>query len=128
MVNQKKAMNVVLYSKDFEPITILDLPQWLLEQLERQGAVRVAVLRPMQLDRSGTIAVGSVEGNQVVTIYCERLRWKDGTIKPVLITFDEELALSLRPEWLPGQVASVQSYKRAIRQLTENLIRAMRKN
>jgi hypothetical protein len=121
-------MNVVLYSKDFEPITILDLPLWLLEQLERQGAVRVAVLRPMQLDRSGTIAVGSVEGNQVVTIYCERLRWKDGTMKPVLITLDEELALSLRAEWLPGQVASIQNYKRTIRQLTENLIRAMRKN
>jgi hypothetical protein len=121
-------MNVVLYSEDFEPITILDLPQWLLEQLEKQGAVRVAVLRPMQLDSTGTIAVGSVEGSEVVTIYCERLRWKDGTVKPVLVTYDEELALMLRPEWLPGQLATVQSYKQAIRHLTDNLIKAMRKN
>ena len=121
-------MNIVLYTEDFEPITILDLPQWLLEQLEKQGAVRVAVLRPMQLDKTGTIAVGSVEGNQVVTIYCEKLRWRDGTTKPILVTYDEELALTLRPEWLPGQRQAVQSYHKAIRQLTDNLIRAMRKN
>jgi len=121
-------MNVVLYTQNFEPITVLDLPLWLLEQLEKQGAVKVAVMRPMQLDKTGTIAVGSVEGNQVVTIYCEKLRWKDGTIKPILITYDEELALTLRPEWLPGQRAAVQSYHKAIRQLTDSLIRAMRKN
>ena len=121
-------MNVVLYTENFEPITILDLPVWLLEQLEKQGAVRVAVLRPLQFkDYDSSIAVGSVEGNQVVTIYCERLRWKDGTVKPVLVTYDEELALMLRPEWLPGQVATIQSYKKAIRHLTDNLIKAMRK-
>ena len=121
-------MNVVLYTEDFEPITVLNLPLWLLEQLEKQGAVRVAVMRPIQLTPSTGIPVGSVEGNQVVTIYCEKLRWKDGTTKPILITRDEELALTLRPEWLPGQRAAVQSYHKTIRQLTDNLIRAMRKN
>lgn len=120
-------MNIVLYTNDFEPITVLDLPQWLLEQLERQGAVRVAVMRPVQFDSREPIAVGSVEGPQVVTIYCERLRWKDGTVKPVLVTDDDELALSLRPEWLPGQRQRVQSYQKAIRGLTDSLVRAMRK-
>ena len=120
-------MNVVLYTNDFEPITVLDLPQWLLEQLERQGAVRVAVLRPVQFGDARNVPIGSVEGPQVVTIYCERLRWKDGTVKPVLVTNDEELALTLRPEWLPGQRQRVQSYEKAIRHLTENLIKAMRK-
>lgn len=128
MVSTKETMNVVLYTENFEPITVLDLPLWLLEQLEKQGAVRVAVMRPIQLTPSTGIPVGSVEGNQVVTIYCEKLRWKDGTTKPILITRDEELALTLRPEWLPGQRAAVQSYHKAIRQLTDNLIRAMRKN
>jgi len=121
-------MNVVLYTKDFEPITVLDLPMWLLEQLEKQGAIRVAVMRPVQWVGKESIPVGSVEGSQVVTIYCEKLRWMDGTSKPILITHDEELALTLRPEWLPGQRQAVHSYKRAIRQLTDNLIRAMRKN
>lgn len=119
-------MNVVLYTQDFEPITVLDLPQWLLEQLERQGAVRVAVMRPLQIN-DVSVAVGSVEGPQVVTIYCERLRWKDGTVKPVLVTDDEELALSLKPEWLPGQLQRVQSYQQAIRVLTDSLVKAMRK-
>ena len=40
-------MNVVLYTNDFEPITILDLPLWLLDRLEEQGAVRVAVRKPL---------------------------------------------------------------------------------
>jgi len=88
--------------------------------------VRVAVMRPVQF-MNGNVPVGSVEGPQVVTIYCERLQWKDGTIKPVLITDDDELAMTLRPEWLPGQRAAVQGYQKAIRQLTTNLIRAMRK-
>lgn len=120
-------MNVVLYTEDFEPITVLDLPVWLLEQLERQGSVRVAVLRPVQLTPGTNIPVGSLEGPQAVTIYCERLRWRDGTIKPVLVTYDEELAMTLRPDWLPGQRAAVQGYQKAIRHLTENLIKAMRK-
>lgn len=119
-------MNVVLYTNDFEPITVLDLPQWLLEQLERQGSVRVAVLKPVMLENT-KVPVGSVEGPQVVTIYCERLRWKDGSVKPVLVTDDEELALTLRPEWLPGQRQRVQSYQKAIRGLTDSLVRAMRK-
>jgi hypothetical protein len=42
-------------------------------------------------------------------------------------TDDEELALTLRPEWLPGQRQRVQSYQKAIRGLTDSLVRAMRK-
>ena len=121
-------MNVVLYTQDFEAITVLDLPVWLLEQLEKQGSVRVAVLRPVQFARlDASVPVGSVEGPEVVTIYCEKLRWRDGTLKTILVTYDEELALALRPCWLPGQVATVQSYQKAIRHLTEQLVRVMRK-
>lgn len=118
-------MNVVLYTNDFEPITVLDLPQWLLEQLEQQGSVRVAVLRPPTV-MPPTEPVNFAPPD-VVTIYCEKLRWKDGRIKPVLITHDEELALTLKPEWLPGQRQRVQSYQEAIRHLTNGLVRAMRK-
>ena len=64
---------------------------------------------------------------KTVTIYCERLQWKDGTIKPVLITDDDELALSLRPEWLPGQHQAIHTYKAIIRGLTDQLVKAMRK-
>jgi hypothetical protein len=118
-------MNVVIYTEDFEPITVIDLPVWLLEQMERVGAVRVAVMQPPRLTVS--TEPPDYKQPQVVTIYCERLRWKDGTTKPVLITYDEELAMTLRPEWLPGQRQAVNSYKQVIRGLTDQLVRAMRK-
>jgi hypothetical protein len=118
-------MNVVLYTKDFEPITVLDLPVWLLDQLEKQGAIRVAVQQPVRV----TPAEGPVDFSPppIVTIYCERLRWRDGTTKPVLITPDEELALLCKPDWLPGQRQAVNSYKTVIRGLTDQLVKAMRK-
>jgi hypothetical protein len=119
-------MNVVLYTQDFEPITVLDLPLWLMEQMERQGSARVAVMRPLQLsDLQNTADIP--QPPDVVTIYCERLRWKDGTVKPVLVTNDEVLAMVLRPEWLPGQRQAINGYKQAIRVLTEGLVKAMRK-
>lgn len=122
-------MNVVLYTNDFEPITVLDLPMWLLDQLERQGAIRVAVQDSVRVNiaKESWSEPWMVPNLKTVTIYCERLRWRDGTTKPVLITPDEELALTLRPEWLPGQRQRVQSYEKAIRTLTETLVRAMRK-
>jgi hypothetical protein len=121
-------MNVVIYTEDFEPITVIDLPVWLLEQLEKQGAVRVAVMKPVGVEvTNNKIPVGSVEGDHIVTIYCERLRWRDGTIKSILITRDEELALALKPEWLPGQKQAVHSYKAVIRALSDQLAKAMRK-
>lgn len=120
-------MNVVLYTIDLEPITILDLPLWLLEQLEKQGAIRVAVMRPPKWVNEQT-PVPDTPGLETVTIYCERLRWRNNEIKHILVTPDEELALTLKPEWLPGQRATVQSYQTAIRHLTEQLIKAMRKD
>lgn len=119
-------MNVVLYTGDFEPITVLDLPLWLLEQMEKQGAVRVAVMQPPKLEPPD-IAM-QLHQPEVVTIYCEKLRWRDGTLKTILVTPHEELAMSLRPEWLPGQRQAINSYKTAIRHLTDQLVRAMRKD
>lgn len=122
-------MNVVLYTNDFEPITVLDLPVWLLEQMEKVGYVRVAVQEPL----TNVLAKAPEDLSQflqpkVVTIRCEKLRWRDGTLKPILITPDEELALMLKPEWLPGQRAAVNSYKNTVRFLTDQLVKVMRKN
>lgn len=119
-------MNVVLYTPDLEPITILELPLWLMEQLEKQGAVRIAVLKPPRLVDGGESVTFDMP--ETVTVYCERLRWRDNTTKLILITPDDELALTLKPEWLPGQRAAVQGYQKAIRHLTEQLIKAMRKD
>lgn len=119
-------MNVVLYTKDFEPITILDLPIWLLEALERQGGVRLAVQEPltditMQADPS------ILHQPKVCTLYCQKLRWMDGTTKVIVVTPDEELALMLRPDWLPGQRGTINVYKDRVRFLTKKLIEVMRR-
>ena len=122
-------MNVVLYTNDFEPITVLDLPVWLLEQMEKVGYVRVAVQEPLtNVLAKAPEDLGEFLQPKVVTIRCEKLRWRDGTLKPILITPDEELALMLKPEWLPGQRAAVNSYKNTVKFLTDQLVKVMRKN
>jgi len=120
-------MNIILYTHDFEPITVVDLPHWLLEAVERDGAVKVAVKRPITPDFIERVAVGSVEGPETVTIQARRLRWPDGTIKPIYVTNDEVLALTLKPEWLPGQRMQVQNFQEAISWLSSHLKRLMRK-
>lgn len=119
-------MNVVLYTTDFEPITVLDLPMWLLDQLEKTGAVKVAVQQPLSI-KEITNLQETLGDTRTVTIYCEKLRWKNGTIKTVLVTPDEELLLLAKPAWLPGQTATIQANKLVIRSLTQKLIKAMRK-
>lgn len=54
---------------------------WLLEALERDGSVKVAVKRAITPDFIEKVAVGSVEGPETVTIEVRRLRWADGSIK-----------------------------------------------
>jgi len=122
-------MNVILYTEDFEPIIPIDLPLWLLERLEQEGAVRVAVNKPIGF-KGEKIPVGMV-GNEdmpTVRIRYEKLRWHDGTLKTILVTPDEELALTLTPEWLPGQRAPIQLYLQTVRRMHDELIKQIRKN
>jgi hypothetical protein len=118
-------MNVVLYTTDLEPITILDLPIGLLEQLERHGAVRVAVQEPFKFTPAPEDFV--YHQPKTVTIYCEKFCWRDGRTKTILVTPDDEVALILKPSWLPGQTGTIQGYQKNLRFLTDQLIRAMRK-
>jgi hypothetical protein len=122
-------MIVLLYTEDFEPIIPIDLPLWLLDRLEQEGAVRVAVNKPKGF-KGEKIPVGTV-GNEdmpTVRIRYEKLRWHDGSLKTILVTPDEELALSLNPDWLPGQRAPIQMYMGAMRKMHDELVRQIRKN
>lgn len=121
-------MNVVLYTMDFEPITVIDLPMWMLDHIEKTGGCKVAIKRPVTTDFIERIAIGTVEGSESVTIRQARLRWMDGSIKTILVTEDDELALTLKPEWLPGQRLQVQNMEAAIGFLGKALKRELRKN
>jgi hypothetical protein len=120
-------VNVVIYTRDFEPITVLDLPLWLLEKMEQQGRVRVAVMRPPTWT-GGEEPVKDEPYTETVVLECFRLRWSDGTQKPIIVTQDDELALALKPDWLPGQRAQVNSYKDTINFLVQQLKRAIKPN
>jgi hypothetical protein len=122
-------MIVILYTEDFEPIIPIDLPLWLLDRLEQEGAVRVAVNK-LKGFKGEKIPVGIVgnEDTPTVRIRYEKLRWHDDTLKTILVTPDEELALTLIPEWLPGQRAPIQLYLNTVRKMHEELIKQIRKN
>jgi hypothetical protein len=120
-------MNTVLYTADFEPITIIDLPLHLLEQLERDGGARVAVQKPLTLkDLEGTQPLESRP--DILTLYCNKLRWSDGTLKTIVCTPNDELALSLRPEWLPGQVQAVNWYRDNLREAVDIIFKNRKKS
>ena len=121
-------MNIVLYTRDFEPITILDLPVWLIEQMEKQGRVRIAVQEPPTTQWMMEADPTTPHQPKTVVLECYRLRWSDGSQKPIIVTQDDELALTLRPDWLPGQRASINNYKQTINNLVYMLKKAMNRN
>jgi hypothetical protein len=100
----------------------------MLEHLERYGGVKVAVKRPITQDFVEKVAIGTVEGPECVTIKQARLKWHDGTTKTILMTDDDVLALTLKPEWLPGQRLQVQNMESAIGWLSKELKKQVRKN
>jgi hypothetical protein len=110
-------MNVVLYTKHFEPITAIDLPLWLLDDMERKGGAKLALP-----------ARGDEDSVTTCTLLLKNVRWLDGTIKPIIIALDEEVALMLKPDWLPGQRATTNLYQECIRGLSKRLKAAMRKD
>lgn len=119
-------MDVVLYTEDFEPITVIPLtirP----EQIERYMGGRYRIPVPEFLPRelyAGT-AFNDVLYARILTIRVEPLIWKDGSRKFVLIAEDDVLALKLRPSWLPGQRGTVNDYRQAINNLAALLVQAM---
>lgn len=101
-------MNTIIYSKDFEPITAIDLPIEILESAEKNGSIMLV------LKKSDT-------ENALVKVDCTKITWTDGTLKPVLVTDDEEMALLLKPAWLVGQKTVIGAYQRTLKILTDKL-------
>lgn len=126
-------MNIVLYTQDFEPITVIDLPLWLLEKVDTDGYVKVAV--PKRLDIKN-IAESAASGSSLqelydtITIIGTRLYWRDNTPRTIYTTTakDEELALVLKPNWLPGQRMQINNYQEAITFLATQLKHHIKKN
>ena len=117
-------MNTVLYTHDFEPITVINMPMWLLDEIERQGGCRVTVSGYTKENVCGKLTPEEskqVPPDKIITIQLCKVRWSDGTLKPILIVDNEELALLLKPEWLAGQRQEINYYKQTIKQLHQAL-------
>ena len=114
-------MNIVLYTRDMEPITVIDLPLWALERGERLGFVNVEVMDPVPLPKSGEpVHLDFIEARRV-TLEFIPIRLRDN--RSWLVTVDDDaLALLLMPSWLPGQRGKINDYKRTTRELSRMLL------
>ena len=105
-------MNVVIYTTDFEPITVVDLPRTVLDKIEQTGGVNLAL-------GSGETDVANMP--KCALIMC-KVKWFNGEEKPILVTRNEENALLLKPDWLPGQRGVYNMLYTEIKALTKRLI------
>lgn len=99
-------MNAVLYTKDLEPITVVDIPISLWEMLAAGSRIRLPVRLPLTLEH-----LRSPPMMRTVEIFGE-LFCRRGARSLMLFTNDEESALLLRASFLPGQNREVQSRER----------------
>ncbi|WP_275272311.1 hypothetical protein [Limnobacter sp. P1] len=122
-------MNVVIYTDDLEPITIIDLPIDFCRMGYERRFVRVAVpmplmATPMQEDFSFPNDI------HIVTLMFDKLRKRNKqgqVIESWIITTDDEvLALKLKPAWLPGQRGAINDYERIIESLSTALFSTLR--
>jgi hypothetical protein len=101
-------MNVIIYTTEFEPITVVDLPRSVLDKLEQQGGIKLALGH-------------DAETSPVCVLVLLKVRWLNGEEKPILVTKDEETALLLKPDWLPGQRGIYNLLYNHIKKLTKRL-------
>jgi hypothetical protein len=97
-------MRAVLYTHDLEPITVIDLKPWAHEFILSQGSVRMAVHRPAAAMLSHANASPSEQIDAwFVEITAEVIR--RGRYESIMLfTHNEEAALLLKSELLPGQI------------------------
>lgn len=100
-------MNVVVYSTDMEPITVLDIPLDILNKAATAGKVRVKI--------SGK---NSRFGEKVCELEYKELYTPGNTgVVGVLVTRQETDIMLAKPGWLPGQRGQVNYYLDRIKNL-----------
>lgn len=118
-------MNVVLYTTELEPITILDLPLGVLEFGEREGLVYIDAAPPLNFQSmcEPTTPVELMTFRHVALRFHRLLFY--GQESWIITTDDEDLAMTLKASWLPGQRREINQQRATIRDLSNALLRAM---
>lgn len=112
-------MNTVLYTRDLEPITVLDMPVWLQDAIERTGAGRIAVAGKGKGEKLERGELFLEEAPPTMLVELKLVRDESGNVYKFFVTKDETLALSLAPKQLPGQVQMYQHMVRVIEKQRE---------
>jgi len=115
-------MRAVLYTEDFLPITVIEVGQHLERMLRRSEMVMLAVPDPIPRFVGQDYDPISDHRIRTVRIWGERFH-RRGLEQVMLFTNDEELALALRPEYLPGQLGDLQDRRKSA--LAEGFMRAV---
>lgn len=103
-------MRAVLYAHDMEPITILEVKDWMRQYLESHREVRLPVYDAPLLDARPS-GPGRLE-YRVVRITAETFK-RNGEAHMMLFTHDEENSMLLKSAFLPGQRSSLKYLERA---------------
>ena len=100
-------MKVVIYTEELEPITVVDLPMWAIDAMKDGRKITIPVwnLEPFRTPIQGEPL--EVEFPHVV-VWAERWE-RNGRIAHIILTNHEVLALKLRSDVLPGQLAEHQA-------------------
>lgn len=96
--------NVVLYTVDLEPITVLQLGKWAQERLWENSRLRLAVNDAPRVHYS--VELPTSAACRVIELRREKLRWGERTYL-MLVTDNERDALDLQAAFLPGQREAV---------------------
>lgn len=117
-------MNIVLYTHDMEPITIINLPLSAIEFGESQRFVSVAV--PMK-PRTSCLPNEPIDVRyRKVELEFHKIINMNRRTSWFVTVQDEETALMLTPSWLPGQRGAINKYERDIKDLSSMLLKALR--
>lgn len=114
-------MNVVLYTRELEPITVVDIPIDAIRFAQKRGRLVLAVMDPIafdQKDRDLPVRLRTV-GLEFVP-----LRYRDAEGWLALVD-DETNALAIEPGWLPGQQVMLNRHAKVQRMLMDALFKLM---
>ena len=103
-------MHAVLYTHQLEPITVVDIPMFLWDRLAKGESIVLEVLEPFKVTPYSGGPIDFAPPRRVA-IFGELIRRREHETL-MLFTGDEENALLLRAEFLPGQRGEVRNRER----------------
>jgi hypothetical protein len=100
-------MRTVIYSDfDMEPITVVEVPEFLMERIRKHDRVRLAVYTDLEPDLMDYTLDQYTTRMLTVDLWGEPIK-RNGQKHYLIFAANDELALLLKNSYLPGQVGDV---------------------